>query len=827
MKGTIGKTNKTFNAETPLYNIRILKSYIDFVCVNYPNIDINKILNYAGVTKLQYNDYGYWCNQRQMNRLQEILIKETRNKNISRDTGRNLVNTQNIIALYILGFINPINLTRQFERVYKKISKAAIIQFRHLGNNRHELISIPTPGVKEEFYQCKNRVGSLEGLLKLFLHEYPKIEHPDCYHRGAKYCRYIISWNKLRGTSKWLRIRYYSIIVSVIISLGALFLSPFNYFFISVSISFSLIAFLSYYLQKLEKEKLKDRIENLSEIAEEHWNELNISYKTSKLMQEVGNVTSVVQNKKEIASSVLKVMLRRLDYQRCVILLEENYEKTLFCAASCGFTEEEITTINDSWLFLDSYDETILQKVFNKQEPVLIEDMGRGGDIYDPNDLEIAQKLKIQSMICVPIVNEGKSLGVIAVDSLKSQREFREGDINLLMAVASQTALSISNAKSFQQLQESEKKHRTLVETIRDIVYTIDLKGRFTYVSPMVTYITGYADKELLGRRFIEIISPSYKDLVMQRFADGLKSGKSSTYEIEILTKDKRTVPVEFNVAPLTDSKGHLVGRIGVARDITKRHMEEAKRQEMEMRALTQDKLASLGEIATGVAHEINQPLSYIKIILESTLIDIQTEDIDREELSGDFNESLRQLRKITNIISHLRTFGRSDVTSFSPVELAGVFDDTLTLMNERLRIKNITIDIQIAEHFPMLHGNHAKLEQVFVNLIQNSMDAIEKQGKGEIILTARIENNEALITYSDTGEGIDLKVQEKIFEPFFTTKEAGKGTGIGLSIVYSIIQEHEGTITCEPERGKGATFKIRLPIYLENTVSMANYLNA
>jgi PAS domain S-box-containing protein len=502
-------------------------------------------------------------------------------------------------------------------------------------------------------------------------------------------------------------------------------------------------------------------------------------------MQEVGNVTSVVQNKKEIASSVLKVMLRRLDYQRCVILLEENYEKKLFCAASCGFTEEEITTINDSWLFLDSYDETILQKVFNKQEPVLIEDMGRGGDIYDPNDLEIAQKLKIQSMICVPIVNEGKSLGVIAVDSLKSQREFREGDINLLMAVASQTALSISNAKSFQQLQESEKKHRTLVETIRDIVYTIDLKGRFTYVSPMVTYITGYADKELLGRRFIEIISPSYKDLVMQRFADGLKSGKSSTYEIEILTKDKRTVPVEFNVAPLTDSKGHLVGRIGVARDITKRHMEEAKRQ------------------------------------------DIQTEDIDREELSGDFNESLRQLRKITNIISHLRTFGRSDVTSFSPVELAGVFDDTLTLMNERLRIKNITIDIQIAEHFPMLHGNHAKLEQVFVNLIQNSMDAIEKQGKGEIILTARIENNEALITYSDNGEGIDLKVQEKIFEPFFTTKEAGKGTGIGLSIVYSIIQEHEGTITCEPERGKGATFKIRLPIYLENTVSMANYLNA
>ena len=100
-------------------------------------------------------------------------------------------------------------------------------------------------------------------------------------------------------------------------------------------------------------------------------------------------------------------------------------------------------------------------------------------------------------------------------------------------------------------------------------------------------------------------------------------------------------------------------------------------------------------------------------------------------------------------------------------------------------------------------------------------MDAIEEQGMGEIILTAQVENKEALITYSDNGEGIDLKVQEKIFEPFFTTKEAGKGTGIGLSIVYSIIQEHDGTIICESESDKGATFKIRLPIYLENTFSM------
>ena len=245
----------------------------------------------------------------------------------------------------------------------------------------------------------------------------------------------------------------------------------------------------------------------------------------------------------------------------------------------------------------------------------------------------------------------------------------------------------------------------------------------------MVAMITGYTDKELIGREFIEIVNPPYKHIVMQRFADGLETGETATYEIEILAKDENVVPVELNVSPLTDNRGHPIGRIGVARDITGRYLEEAKRQEMEMRALTQDKLASLGEIATGVAHEINQPLSYIKIILESTLNDIETEKLDRAELSEDFSESLRQIRKISNIISHLRTFGRSDVTSFSPVSLDRVLHDTLILMNERLRIKNITIDISVAENFPLLYGNHVKLEQVFVNLIQNSMDAIEDSG--------------------------------------------------------------------------------------------------
>jgi len=821
-------TKESYSEDAPLYNIRIFRSYIDYVKKNYPDVDIDKILRYAEVTRPQLNDFGFWCNQRQMNRLQEVLIKETGNENISRDTGRSLVNSQNIIALYVLGFINPVNLTKQTEKVYKKLSKAANIKINYLEKNRYEIITTPMPGVKEEIYQCKNRIGSFEGLLRYFLHEYPQIEHPECYHLGATNCRYIISWGKSDKALKWTKLRNYSFVIGVLLTIITYLFLPLSTTLLTAFITLSIIIFLKHHALQLEQDKLQKDFSEVSQTAEDLLGELNVRYSSTKLVQEVGEITSFKQNENEISTAVSGVMSSRLDYDRGAILLAKSDKQSLFFAGGYGFAEDQIEIMNLAQFRLDKpAHEGIIQKVFVRQEPALIEDINQIAPSLNKESLYIIQKLKIQSMICVPIIHDGESLGVIIVDSLKSQREFREGDINIIMAVASQTALSIINARSYRKLQESEKKHRTLVETIRDIVYTIDLEGKFTYVSPMVASITGYADKELIGRDFIEIVSPPYKEIVMQRFADGLKSEETATYEIEILTKDKNVVPVEINVAPLTDNKGLSIGRIGVARDITARYLQEAKRQEMEMRALTQDKLASLGEIATGVAHEINQPLSYIKIILESTLNDIETEKLDSVELSGDFSESLRQIRKISNIISHLRTFGRSDVRTFSPVSLSRVLNDTLILMKERLRIQNIEIDIEVAEKFPLVYGNHAKLEQVFVNLIQNSMDAIEGQGKGEIMLTAQVENNDALITYADTGEGIEPKLQEKIFEPFFTTKKAGKGTGIGLSIVYGIINEHEGMITCESEKDKGATFKIKLPIYSEKNDTLSSSLNA
>ena len=798
-----------------LYNIRIIKNHIDFIKKKFPEVNTDFLLNYAGITKFQYNDYGYWCSQSQINKLNEVLVKETGNHDISRYTGRHLIDSQNILAQYILGFKDPSSLALKVGSIYSKLSLGALTWGKKLEKNKVELIIKPKPNVEEQLFQCRNRIGSLEGVYKFFLDDYPKIEHPDCYHKGAKHCRYIISWDTQNKFYRSIKTLNHSIVTGSILTFAAFIFLPTIYALLTALISLSAVMFVTQHSYRLEKEKMQKDFSDVSQTAENYWAELNTGYNVTKFVQEVGEITSVVLNEIEISAAISGVMNNRLEYNRGAIMLASKDKSTLFFAGGYGFAEDEIEIMNNAQFRLDNkITEGILQKVFNRQEPALIANMGEISHKLDSNNRAFIQQLNIESLICVPIIHEGESLGVLTVDSLRQKREFRESDINLLMAVASQTALSIAHARAFQKLQESERKHRTLVETVRDIVYTVDLEGRFTYVSPIVEVITGYTHSALIGRQFLEIVVPAYKETVMQYFGEGVKSEEVFTYEIEVKANDGSHVPVELKVASLTDNMGQTIGRIGVARDITRRKKEEAERQELEVKALTQDKLASLGEIATGIAHEINQPLSYIKVILQSTLRDIAENKMDISELSEDFDESLRQTDKIANIISHLRTFGRTDVTSFGPVRLSQVLDDALILMHERLRIKNIQFETGIAEDIPHLKGNCIKLEQIFVNLIQNSMDALEHKGEGKITLTAQREEDKAAIIYSDNGKGVDPLLQEKIFEPFFTTKEAGKGTGIGLSIVYGIIQEHNGSIVCQSNEQKGTTFKILLPVY-------------
>ncbi len=239
----------------------------------------------------------------------------------------------------------------------------------------------------------------------------------------------------------------------------------------------------------------------------------------------------------------------------------------------------------------------------------------------------------------------------------------------------------------------------------------------------------------------------------------------------------------------------------------------ERQNRENEIKMMSQAKMASLGQIATGIAHEINQPLTFIKIALESTGRDIENQALNLDELLEDISESQKQIRRITLIIDHLRTFGRNGSDELNPVNVPEALDSALILFKQKIKAGGVELRITGTDNLPLVHANISKLEQVFTNLIQNSMDALEDMDNGRIEVDFHQRDGQLITRFIDNGQGMTPEVREKVFEPFFSTKETGRGTGLGLSIIYGIVSELKGIIDCESAPGRGCTFTISLPV--------------
>jgi C4-dicarboxylate-specific signal transduction histidine kinase len=242
---------------------------------------------------------------------------------------------------------------------------------------------------------------------------------------------------------------------------------------------------------------------------------------------------------------------------------------------------------------------------------------------------------------------------------------------------------------------------------------------------------------------------------------------------------------------------------------IERREHELRDKQEQLVQA---GKLATLGELTTGVAHELNNPLNNIGLFIGNVIDHIELGMGDREWVLRELNNAVQQVRKATEIISHLRTFGRVATVSREAVSLREVVDRALSLMGEQLRLRQITVELAFDDTVPVVIGNSIQLEQVVINLLTNARDAVAESPMKQISIACSVRDNRVELVLSDTGRGIPPGLEQRIFDPFFTTKEVGAGTGLGLSITYGIIREHQGTISVSSELGEGATFVIHLP---------------
>jgi len=245
---------------------------------------------------------------------------------------------------------------------------------------------------------------------------------------------------------------------------------------------------------------------------------------------------------------------------------------------------------------------------------------------------------------------------------------------------------------------------------------------------------------------------------------------------------------------------------------------EEVQRREHELREKQEQlvqagKLATLGELTTGVAHELNNPLNNIGLFIGNVIDLIELGEADPQRMLHELHSAMQQVHKATEIISHLRTFGRAATVSREPVVINQVIQRAISLVHKQLHLRQIEVQLRFPSEDVIVIGNAIQMEQVFINLLTNARDALADVTQKMITITCTVKTDVVNIHFCDTGPGIPAGLEQRIFDPFFTTKEVGAGTGLGLSITYGIIKEHQGSITVESRPGEGALFIIQLPL--------------
>jgi C4-dicarboxylate-specific signal transduction histidine kinase len=275
---------------------------------------------------------------------------------------------------------------------------------------------------------------------------------------------------------------------------------------------------------------------------------------------------------------------------------------------------------------------------------------------------------------------------------------------------------------------------------------------------------------------------------------------------------------VHFSNERLERSRKAMIHIMGSLRETT----EQVQRREQELREKQEQlvqagKLATLGELTTGVAHELNNPLNNIGLFLGNIMDHVEANQVNPERILRDLRSAMQQVRKATTIITHLRTFGRAAPVSRQPLSINDVIRQAVSLVQEQLRLHQVEVRLDLAESDPLVCGSSIQLEQVFINLFTNARDAVAKSPRKQISVQSTVLDHMVNVVVADTGPGIPRGMEQRIFDPFFSTKDVGAGTGLGLSITYGILKDHQGSISVQSPPGEGAIFVIQLPLTVED----------
>lgn len=603
-----------------------------------------------------------------------------------------------------------------------------------------------------------------------------RLEESRCYFRGDDYCEYHLTWQRPPSIRNALK----------------RFLKPWQLAKVSIT--------------ELERDKalLKEKY------AEVHHLNIQLNAQLDRLigLQQVGTAILSILDRHELMESILTQLVKVSSLDRAAIFLMDDNQSALYLAHVEGLSGDDLAAVKDYIVPLEKQS-NIIARVARTGVPELVDDVNN----YPINSANhLLQKLEPKGFIVYPLIAREEVIGVLVGDQVAGDRISLTDEKEFLSIYSNQIAIAISNVKLYHQLEESEKKYRQLVENAHDGIWVVDESGIISFANERLSAMLGYID--MVGKNIIDMVLPE-KQADLTEVLKRNKHGEVVQKEFQLIHQDGKPVFAIVSSVPITE-KGRYKGSFATVTDIT-------EKKELEDRILHQQKMDSIGTMASGIAHDFNNILT---MILESG-------SLMKEQLAPDskLNRYLDIIEtsglRAADIVRQLMAFSKNtEANSQQVFFLNRIINETLNLLESSLG-KEVVLGLDLAPDLPAVKGNITQMQQVLVNLCLNARDAMPDGGRLSIstaLVDLESEENRwyrqvipgshcyLRLRVHDTGTGIAEDVLDRIFDPFFTTKPVGKGAGLGLAMVYAIVKNCGGYIFVKSKKGRGTSFDLIFP---------------